>query len=81
MVCKRCQFRCLEHGHEYESMCCCAFALLPTFYNTSILKRYLFHLGPYLKQSTLSPGNFLQIESELTENGFLLEINTSLRGI
>ena len=47
----------------------------------NILKRYLFHLAPYLKQSILFPGNFIQIESEPTENGFLLEINTSLRGI
>ena len=45
-----------------------------------ILKRYLFHLAPYLKQSTLFPGNFVQIESEPTENGDLSEINTSLRG-
>ena len=34
------------------------------------LRRYLFHLAPYLKQSTLFPGNFVQIESEPTENGF-----------
>ena len=45
------------------------------------LKRYLFHLAPYLKQSTLFPGNFIQIESEPTQNGFFSEINTSLRGI
>ena len=35
-----------------------------------ILKRYLFHLAPYLKQSTLFSSNFIQIESEPTENGF-----------
>ena len=38
-------------------------------------------MAPYLKQSTLFPGNFVQIESELTENGVLSEINTPLRGI
>ena len=43
---------------------------MKTFYN--ILERSLFHLAPYLKQSTLFPGNFIQIESEPTENGFLL---------
>ena len=46
-----------------------------------ILKRYLFYSAPYLKQSTLFLGNFIQIASESTENGFLLEINASLRGI
>ena len=46
----------------------------------NILKRYLFHLAPYLKQSALFPSNFIQIKSEPTENGYLSEINTSLRG-
>ena len=36
--------------------------------------------APYLKQSALFPGNFIQIESEPTENGYLSEVNTSLRG-
>ena len=47
----------------------------------NILKRYSFHLAPYLRLSTLFPGNFTQIESGPTENGDLSEINTSLRGI
>ena len=49
--------------------------------NLSWNKRYLSHLAPYLKQSTLFPGNFIQMESEPTENGFSSEINTSLRDI
>ena len=36
------------------------------------LKRYLFHLAPYLKQYALFPGHFIQIESEPTEICFLL---------
>ena len=50
-------------------------------YYYKILKRYLFHLAPYLRLSTLFPGKFTQTESEPTENGVLSEINTSLRGI
>ena len=46
--------------------------------NCNILKRYLFHLAPYLRLLTLFPSNFTQKESEPTENGDLSEINTSL---
>ena len=68
----------LRHLHEL----CWDSLHLGAHFNThyNILKRYLFHLAPYLKQSTLFPGNFIQIESEPTENG-LSEINTSLKGI
>ena len=59
------------------------FLILCTRYRNyyNILKRYLFHLALYLKQSTLFPGKFIQIESEPTENDVLSEISTTLRGI
>ena len=45
--------------------------MLTYIYN--ILKRYLFHLRHTWSSSLFFPGNFVQIESEPTENGFLLE--------
>ena len=42
------------------------------------LKRKLLHLAPHWQQSSLFPGNFVQLASEPIENGDLSEIETSL---